>query len=57
MAVYNVTFVQYHEYPNIVADSREEAISLAEKDFISDMQRLSCTDYQDVEVEIDEDEE
>lgn len=54
MAVYTVSFAQWHEY-EVEADNPDEAIDKAQEDFIHDMYRpIAITSYDEVMVE-DED--
>lgn len=48
--IYEVTFTQYHTY-EIEAESDDEAMELAESEFVSDMCRpIADTHYDDVEI-------
>ena len=54
---YRVSFIQWYDY-YVEADSEEEAIDLAEPDFVSDMRcPIANTTYDDVNVyEVEENE-
>ena len=53
---YRVSFVQWYDY-YVEADSEEEAVDIAEEDFVSDMRTpIANTTYDEVNVyEVEED--
>ena len=51
---YTVTFIQYHTY-TVAADTEEEAVDKAHKEFVSEKRRcIADTWYDTVEIECEE---